>query len=130
MTWESSKSLESMGQIILSACDRSNAVQVIIGPKHIGWDRRGEVAPEFITVSADTLLQRQLWADINTWPTGWRHRPSSLRTRNRSCSRGAVQDVPWTHREGTRLYLGTRKLTDTKSLWSPLLPLRNGGRCH
>jgi hypothetical protein len=65
MTCESSKSLKSIGHYILSAGEGTNTVQVVIWSKHIGWNGRGEVAPEFVAVSAVIIpLQRRIRADI------------------------------------------------------------------
>jgi len=58
MTCASSRSLRGEGHQPPQARRRTDTVQVVIRPKYVCWDGRGEVAPVLIVVCAAILLRK------------------------------------------------------------------------
>jgi hypothetical protein len=64
MTWAASRSLEDCINIIRRQIIYD--VQVVVGPKYIGWDRGGEIAPKLLLVST-SKSQQSTNTQLNAW---------------------------------------------------------------
>lgn len=73
--------------------------QVVIGSKHICWNRRRKIAIVFIVVGTAVLSQLRVPDKLNEH-TDSRCRSSSLHMHIHSCSSGVARDESSSHREG------------------------------